>query len=142
MDDPDDDIDAYCLGRVGSMLRDKWCLDRMLGIGGMAAVYAATHRNGSTAALKVLHPQYSAVPSIRERFLREAYIANKAGHEGIVKVRDDEVDENGSPFLVMDLLEGQSVAERADAIGGRLPPAEAIWAGRELLAVLEGERAY
>jgi len=142
MDDPEDDLDSFCLGRVGSMLRDKWHLDRMLGIGGMAAVYSATHRNGSTAALKVLHPQYSAVPSIRERFLREAYISNKAGHDGIVKVRDDEVDENGSPFLVMELLEGTSVADRADAQGGRLPPKEALFVGQELLAVLEAAHAH
>ncbi len=80
----EDELDAECIARVGTVVRDKWHLDRILGIGGMAAVYAATHRNGSTAALKVLHPQYAAQPHIVERFLREAYIANKAAHDGIV----------------------------------------------------------
>ena len=142
MEDPEEELDRYCNSRVGSTLRDKWRLDRILGIGGMAAVYAASHRNGSTAALKVLHPQYAAVPSIRERFLREAYIANKAGHDGIVKVRDDELDEAGSPFLVMELLDGQSVADKADAVGGRLSAKDALWVGQELLAALEAAHAH
>ena len=137
----EDELDAECIARVGTVVRDKWHLDRILGIGGMAAVYAATHRNGSTAALKVLHPQYAAQPHIVERFLREAYIANKAAHDGIVEVRDDEVDDNGVPFLVMELLEGQSVADRADANGGRLPAGEALWVGRQLLSVLEAAHA-
>ena len=137
----EDELDAECIARVGTVVRDKWHLDRILGIGGMAAVYAATHRNGSTAALKVLHPQYAAQPHIVERFLREAYIANKAAHNGIVEVRDDEVDDNGVPFLVMELLEGQSVADRADANGGRLPAGEALWVGRQLLSVLEAAHA-
>ncbi len=59
----EEELDAECIARVGTMVRDKWHLDRILGIGGMAAVYAATHRNGSTAALKVLHPQYAAQPA-------------------------------------------------------------------------------
>ena len=137
MEDPEEDLDRFCRERVGAPLADKWRLDRILGIGGMAAVYAATHHNGSTAALKVLHPQYAAMPGIRERFLREAYIANRGGHEGIVKVRDDAVDEHGAPFLIMELLQGSSTAERADAIGGRLPPREAVFVGVELLAILE-----
>ena len=141
MDDPEDDLDNFCRARVGSMLSEKWHLDRILGIGGMAAVYAASHRNGSTAALKVLHPQYAAVQSIRDRFLREAYIANKAAHDGIVKVRDDAVDETGSPFLVMELLEGASVADKADSIGGRLAVRDAVFVGQELLAVLEAAHA-
>jgi hypothetical protein len=136
-----DDIDAYCYGRVGSVIASKWRLDRVLGIGGMAAVYAATHRNGSTAALKVLHRPYAAEPQMRERFLREAYIANLANHEGIVKVHDDAVDETGSPFLVMELLEGSSVADKADARGGLLEPRDAVWVGCELLSILEAAHA-
>ncbi|MBL8740575.1 MAG: serine/threonine protein kinase, partial [Myxococcales bacterium] len=42
--------------RVGSVLREKWRLDRLLGVGGMAAVYEATHRNGKRGAVKLLHP--------------------------------------------------------------------------------------
>src|SRR5690349_14051124 len=41
--------------RIGWMLRDKWRLERLLGVGGMAAVYAAVHRNGKRGAVKMLH---------------------------------------------------------------------------------------
>jgi serine/threonine protein kinase len=48
----------------------------------MAAVYAATHRNGSRAALKILHTEFARDAGIRERFLREGYVANKIDHPG------------------------------------------------------------
>src|SRR5271155_3614740 len=85
--------------RVGTTLRDKWRLDVLLGVGGMAAVYAATHRNGSRAAVKVLHPGMSSHPFVRPRFLREGRLANAVGHEGAVKVIDDDEAEDGSLFL-------------------------------------------
>src|ERR1019366_10711800 len=50
-----DDTDIRARERVGTSLNDKWTLERLLGIGGMAAVYAARHRNGARAAIKVLH---------------------------------------------------------------------------------------
>src|SRR5690242_5595365 len=63
--------------RIGLTLNEKWRLDALLGVGGMASVYAATHRNGSRAALKILHPEFARDRAIRERFLREGYVANK-----------------------------------------------------------------
>src|SRR5579859_4315202 len=81
--------------RVGTTLRDKWRLDVLLGVGGMAAVYAATHRNGSRAAVKVLHAGMSSNPFVRPRFLWEGYLANAVGHEGAVKVIDDDEAEDG-----------------------------------------------
>ena len=45
--------------RVGMVLQDKWTLDALLGVGGMAAVYAATHRNGKRVAVKMLHAELS-----------------------------------------------------------------------------------
>ena len=47
---------AAALARIGRVLCGKWRLDRLLGMGGMAAVYAATHRNGKRVAVKMLHP--------------------------------------------------------------------------------------
>src|SRR5438067_440237 len=43
--------------RVGSTLREKWRLDALIGVGGMAAVYEATHRNGMRGAVKILHSE-------------------------------------------------------------------------------------
>src|SRR5580658_7257802 len=76
-------------GRLGQMLRNKWRLDVLLGVGGMAAVYAATHRNGNRAAVKVLHTELSANEEVRARFMREGHAANAVGHEGAVRVLDD-----------------------------------------------------
>src|ERR1700678_1040193 len=70
--------------RVGKTLHNKWRLDVLLGVGGMAAVYAATHRNGSRAAVKILHAELSASEDIRSRFMREGHAANAVGHEGAV----------------------------------------------------------
>jgi eukaryotic-like serine/threonine-protein kinase len=58
--------------RVGTLLRSKWHLDVLLGVGGMAAVYAATHRNGSRAAIKILHPELATHPQVRSRFASAA----------------------------------------------------------------------
>src|SRR5579863_8478711 len=106
--------------RVGTTLRDKWHLDALLGIGGMAAVYAATHRNGRRAALKVLHPEVSLDEECRTRFLREGRVANAVGHEGAVEILDDDVTDDGAVFLIMELLEGESLEERCARVGGRL----------------------
>ncbi|HEV3194298.1 MAG TPA: Cys-tRNA(Pro) deacylase [Polyangiaceae bacterium] len=107
--------------RVGSVLRGKWRLDALLGVGGMAAVYAATHRTGSRAAVKVLHTEWSVNPQTRSRFLREGYLANKVAHDGAVKVIDDDVADDGALFLVTELLDGETLDDRRIRLGGRLP---------------------
>src|SRR6185503_19804643 len=108
-------------GRVGQVLRDKWRVDTLIGVGGMAAVYAATHRNGNRVALKVLHAALSIDASVRSRFTREGYVANMISHPGIVRVLDEDVTDEGSVFLVMDLLEGETAEARARRLGGRPP---------------------
>jgi serine/threonine protein kinase len=127
-----DEIDERAHQRVGSVLDEKWKLERLIGIGGMAAVYAGLHRNGARAAIKVLHHTYARRSAIRDRFLREGYAANRVKHSGVVKVLDDDVIQggldDGGAFLVMELLEGQSIEDRLE----RGPP---ISEG-ELLAIL------
>ncbi|HQP37900.1 MAG TPA: hypothetical protein PLI95_22110 [Polyangiaceae bacterium] len=110
-----DPVTARAQGRVGATLRDKWRLDSLLGVGGMAAVYAATHRNGARGAIKILHAELAVDAGVRQRFLREGYAANTVAHRGVVKVLDDDVLEDGSVFLVMELLEGESLESRRDA---------------------------
>jgi eukaryotic-like serine/threonine-protein kinase len=123
--------------RVGQVLRNKWHLDRLIGVGGMAAVYAATHRNGARGAVKMLHVELSSHPGLRRRFLSEGYAANRVDHPGAVAVRDDDETEDGAVFLVMELLDGQSLesvmASRPDR---RLPVGEVLAIGDALLDVL------
>lgn len=108
-----DDAESRARGRVGSVLNEKWSLERLLGLGGMAAVYAGRHRNGARAAVKVLHMELSSDQGVRERFRREGYAANRVEHPGAVKVLDDDViasgPDAGIAYLVMELLEGESL---------------------------------
>lgn len=122
--------------RLDTALKGKYRLDRVLGVGGMATVYAATHRNGKEFAIKVLHPELSVVTEIRSRFLREGYLANRVKHPGAVTVLDDDVAEDGSAFLVMELLHGDSVENIWDRHGRRLPLDLIAGIGLQLLEVL------
>jgi serine/threonine-protein kinase len=122
--------------RVGTTLEDKWHLDKLLGVGGMASVYAATHRNQKRVAVKVLHRDLSLHPDVRARFLREGYLANTVGHSGVVTVDDDNVMEDGSAFLVMELLDGETLEARRAARGGTLPAGEVLGHAEKLLDVL------
>jgi hypothetical protein len=136
-----DAVHAHCQTRIGSMVQDKWRLDALVGIGGMAAVYAATHRNGAVSAIKILHPAFAANRDIKTRFLREAYIANKVSHTGAIKVLDDDITEDGCPFLVMELLIGESLENRMQRAGGVLPPGQVLQLAEELLDIMSSAHA-
>jgi len=130
--------------RVGSVLNDKWTLEELLGVGGMAAVYSARHRNGARAAIKILHPTLASVEEVRDRFLREGYAANRVEHKGAVQVLDDDVivgePEDGAPYLVMELLEGETLLTRTKR-GLPLPEREALLVVDAVLDVLESAHA-
>jgi eukaryotic-like serine/threonine-protein kinase len=130
------DLHAEVMGRIGRTLRGKWHIDSLLDVGGMAAVYSATHRNGSRGAVKVMHPECGADPKVTERFLREGTLANLVEHEGALHVLDDDVDESGSPFLVMELLEGTSLHARFESSGCRLDVQEVLLVVDQLLDIL------
>lgn len=120
---------AVARERIGYVLKDRWKLDEVIGVGGMAAVYAARHRNGARVAIKLLHGPLSEDAVVRERFLREAYLANSLEHPGTVHVLDDDADPKFGPYLVMELLEGSSVLELLDRgvvfdVGGALDIAD------------------
>src|SRR6201992_3738899 len=105
---PEDPQTTRARSRVGMVLQDRWTLDALLGVGGMAAVYAATHRNGKRVAVKMLHPEYSHDEDVRTRFLQEGYAANTIQHDGAVSVLDDDLAPDGAAFIVMEMLEGEN----------------------------------
>lgn len=137
MTEVDDDLRARAEARVGTVLRGKYTVERVIGIGGMASVYQAMHRNGRSVALKLLHPELSIRADLRKRFLREAQAANAVKHSGVVAVIDDDVAEDGAAFLVMELLEGQSVEELWEAYGRKLPAKTVLTIASDLCAVLD-----
>jgi eukaryotic-like serine/threonine-protein kinase len=119
---------------VGSTLSGKWTLDSLIGMGGMASVYAATHRNGRRAAVKLLSAEFSCNPQVRERFLREGYVANRIGHPGCVGILDDDTTDIGQVYLVMELLEGHSFLERIKQRS--LTAAQVVFIGEQVLEPL------
>src|SRR5271155_852164 len=135
------ELHARSSARVGTTLRGKYRLERVLGIGGMAVVYSATHRNQKQFAVKMLHAELSIREDIRTRFLREGYAANSLKHPGAVAVLDDDVAEDGSAFLVMELLEGEVLDRVWDKVGRRMPARVVLAIGYQLLDVLAAAHA-
>lgn len=130
-----DSVAKRAQARVGSWACDKWQLERLIGVGGVAAVYAARHKNGRRVAIKMLHPELAVDASIRRRFLREGYAANRVEHAGAVVVLDDAI-EGDSVFLVMELLEGETLEARCRRNDGKTDPGEALRIAAGLLSIL------
>jgi eukaryotic-like serine/threonine-protein kinase len=137
MSTDDRDLRATAERRVGQTLNDKWRIDRVIDLGAMAAVFAATHRNGKRVAIKMLHPSVAAKDNIRQRFLREGYVANKVQHRGAVQILDDDKTDDGGVFLVMELLDGESLERlMARAPGQRVPVHEVLGIADQVLDTL------
>ena len=97
--------------RIGRTIAGKYRLDRILGEGGMGVVYAGSHlRLNTPVAVKFLHPAYSQHKPVVERFLREAQATARLSHPNIVSVRDVDIDTDGSVYMVLEMLEGESLA--------------------------------
>ena len=133
--------DDFAARRVGSTLREKYRLDALIGVGGMAVVYRGVHRNGNRVAVKLLHPELSMHADLRARFLKEGYVANAVEHPGAVRVLDDDVTDDGAVFLVMELLEGESLGSVRERPERRLPPREVADLACQVLEVLVAAHA-
>jgi serine/threonine-protein kinase len=135
-DDPAEALRERARVRLGQTLRGKWRIDTILGVGGMAVVYAATHvTNGRRVAIKLMHPELSTNIEVRTRFQREGYVANKLQHPGSVAVLDDDISEDGAAYIVMELLEGETLEDRRERTG-TLPVHEVLSLADRLLDVL------
>ena len=98
----------------------------LLGEGGMGAVYLAEHPGiGRRVAVKVLHKNYTRDEHLLARFLNEARAANAIRHPNIIEILDSGMLADGTPFLVMELLEGESLGVRLRQTGA-LPIATAV----------------
>jgi serine/threonine-protein kinase len=109
----------------GDVLHGTYRIEGRLGAGGMGMVYSAFHlRTGRRYAIKTLLPDAQLSRDAIRRFEREARAASAIGHPGIVAVHDFHETENGVHYLVMDLLEGETLEQRLARVGS-LPWAEA-----------------
>lgn len=103
----------------------RYELESKLGAGGMALVYRAhDHELDRPVAIKVLAEHVSGDPDVRERFLREAKLAARLSHPNVVNVFH-QGEEGGRPYIVMEYVEGSTLAEEVKR-RGRLPYAEAV----------------
>ena len=141
METSEGDFEAYARTRIGKVLREKYTLEGVIGLGGMAVVYKATHRNQAEFAVKMLHPELSIRAEVRTRFVREGYAANSVKHPGVVLVVDDDVADDGAAFLVMELLHGLPCDVLLERCGGSLPAPVAIAILYQLLDVLSAAHA-
>lgn len=133
----ENEVVERCRTRVGRSLGQSWRLDALIGIGALGAVYAGSHRNGLVAAVKLLHPAIAAHADAKALFPRDVVAANRARHPSTVAVLGDESDPQTGPFLILELLIGETVESRARALGGKLPLGEALALVEPLLAALE-----
>ena len=115
---------------IGSTLGGLYHVERLIGVGGMGRVYEATHVHlGKAYAVKVLPEGRADKPDATARFLREAQSATKIEHDHIVKIVNFDSDEEHRLFIVMELLEGENLADRIER--GALPMDEAIEIARQ-----------
>ena len=126
---------------IGTILSDTYEIMRVLGEGGMGAVWEASHLRlpGKRCAVKVLHAQASADQEAYARFRREADIASRIGHPNIIEVLDWNTLPSGSPYLVLEYLDGEDLAARLAR--GPVPLAEALSIARQIGSALKAAHA-
>jgi hypothetical protein len=127
--------------RVGRVLRERWRIEQLIWKTSGGALYWATHRTGTRVAIHVLFPELSADPERKRRFIEAAAGARAIGHDGAVRVIDDDVDSDGAVFLVLELFDATSLAWMFDAAHGPFELAEALRIGDGLLEVLAAAHA-
>ncbi len=103
---------------VGRTLGGRYRVVAQIGEGGMGAVYRAEQlRLERYVAIKVLAMSLAHDPACLERFRREAEVVSRLTHPNIVSLLDYDVDADGSPYLVMELLVGETLADRVEREG-------------------------
>jgi serine/threonine protein kinase len=109
--------------RIGTVV-DKYTIVRMLGRGGMGAVYEARHKLSRRFAIKFLHPELAANREILHRFENEAKAAGQLEHPNLAAVIDWGRSADGAPYIVMEYLEGEDCSSLLKRLGP-LPPTRA-----------------
>ncbi len=126
---------------VGATLNRRFRLVRLLGEGGMGAVYEAESTQGEgKRAVKLLHEEFTRIAEVRDRFLAEATATKNLVHPNVVPILESAVAEDGTPYLVMELLRGQSLGDKLE--GGTIVAVPEAWRiTSQILAALSAAHA-
>jgi hypothetical protein len=121
--------------KPGDVLGDRFEIGHLSGSGGMGAVYRAEDlRSGGPCAVKVLWSHFAAQPEHATRFTREAELLQELDHPGIVRYLSHGVSAEGEPYLALEWLDGESLAQRLRRQG--LPLGETLILGRRVAEAL------
>jgi serine/threonine-protein kinase len=126
---------------LGQTLAGRYLLTRKIGEGGMGAVYEATHVGlDKLVAVKILRDKYLDRPAVAQRLVKEAKLASAIRNEHIIDITDSGATDDGRTFVVMELLEGESLAELLRREGA-IPEARAFAIARQVAAALGAAHA-
>jgi serine/threonine-protein kinase len=126
---------------LGTVLEGAYRIERLVGEGGMGAVYEAAHlRLGTRVAVKVMARELAANPEALARFHREALVTSGLGHPHIVQVLDFSTTPTGEPFLAMEFLEGEDLEHRLRRVR-RLPIADVVHILKQVASALAATHA-
>ena len=113
-----------------------------IGEGGMGAVYEAEDPGiGKHVAIKVLHKDHAKNRQIAARFINEARAITAVDHPGLVQVITSNELPDGTAYIVMELLKGETLNARMKAQGGRMPMPAVLQLGRQLASALAAAHA-
>ena len=120
---------------IGSIVAERYRIERLLGSGGMGAVYRAEHVHmRKTVALKVLHKELAGVNEIVARFEREAIAAGRVEHPNVAPATDFGKLDDGSFYLVLEYVDGKSLRELIEA--GPLAWERAVAIAKQVVSAL------
>lgn len=126
---------------LGSVLAGRYRIEEQIGSGGMGAVYRAEHVHMRKAvAVKVLHHEMTAIPEVVARFEREAVAGGRIDHPHVVAASDFGKLEDGSFYLVLEFVEGQSLGKLVNTMGA-LAPQRALHIARQIVEALQAAHA-
>ena len=127
---------------IGQVLGERYQILRRVARGGMATIYAARHLViNRPVAIKVLLPEFAAEMDCVEHFVNEGRAAGTLGHPNIVESTDMGVMPDGTPYLVLELLDGVSL-DATIRRSGRFSVARAAHIGRQIASALAAAHAH
>jgi serine/threonine protein kinase len=126
---------------VGGVIGDKYAIKGILGEGGMGVVYEAEHMAmGRIVAIKVLHPENAQKREAVSRLQHEAKVTGNLGHPNICEIYDMGRLEDGSPYVVMERLRGETLAQKIKQ-DGKVDPGPIVEIAMQVLSALGAAHA-